>query len=95
MNLAACATFHTLPSSPKPAYVPGDDDDLAPGRGHSCQLVDELWLVRHVLAALHRPDQVEGVGLEGHPQSIRQLKAGPGQEKGGGAHVRSGRWLFL
>ena len=37
----------------------------AEGRGaEAAELVDELGLVRHVLAALHGPDEVEAVVLE-------------------------------
>ena len=40
------------------AVAPRDDNNSAPGCGGGCELVDELFLVGHVLAGLHAPHQV-------------------------------------
>lgn len=40
-------------------HAPGDDDDAAAGDDDAHQLVHKLPLVRHVLAALHRPRQIK------------------------------------
>ena len=56
--------------------APGGDEDLTPRGAHPRELVDELALVRHVLAALHGPHQVEGVRVERLVQSVGDLKRG-------------------
>ena len=52
------------------ALAPGGDDEPTPGLEHSHHLLDVLLLVRHVLAGLARPHQVEGVVREVHRQRV-------------------------
>ena len=56
------------------ALAPGGDDDRTPRLEHADHLLDVLLLVRHVLAGLARPHQVEGVVREVHRQRVHHLE---------------------
>ena len=50
--------------------APGDDDHAPARLGDAAQLGDELRLVRHVLAALHGPHEVERPVVEGQLAAV-------------------------
>ncbi len=57
--------------------APCDYDDAAAWHAHSGQLAHKACFVRHVLPALHAPDEVKGLVLKGLLQRICHLEANP------------------
>mmetsp|Transcript_5614 Transcript_5614/g.18928 ORF Transcript_5614/g.18928 Transcript_5614/m.18928 type:complete len:224 (-) Transcript_5614:87-758(-) len=52
------------------------DDQNSPSRcAHARELVDKLLLIRHVLAALHRPHEIKRAVLKRHVQRVGDLIA--------------------